>query len=187
MKPVKELEKKELNETAIDKKGKDELLTPPPMFVEFEKMFDRMAEITRQTASRAFDFFRQRGGEWGRELDDWFKAENELLRPVPIEMKEVDNNIILRAAVPGFKPEEIEVSVKDNNLIISGQTEISEKKDEENLILNEWKSNRFFRQLTLPSPVDPDAVKAVLKDGLLELTLPKIEASPAKNIEVSAG
>jgi HSP20 family protein len=158
-----------------------------PVFVEAEKMFEKMADVTRETAQRAFDFFRQRGGEWGKELDDWFKAEREILRPVPIEITEFDNRILVSAAVPGFKPEEIEVSVKDNLLILSGNTQTSEKKEEGNVVHSEWRSNKFLRQLTLPSAVKADEVKAALKDGILELTLPKAAETETKKISVAVG
>jgi HSP20 family protein len=167
--------------------GKDVAMTPAkpaPLFVEAETLFERMAHVTNEIASRAFDMFRTRGGEWGRELDDWFKAEREVLRPVPVEIKENDTNILVTAAVPGFKPEEIEVSIKDNQLILSGETKASEETKDENVIVQEWKSNRFLRQFTLPSNVDANNIQAHLKDGLLELTMPKAPAEEATKIPV---
>lgn len=158
-----------------------------PVFVEAEKLFDRMAEITNEIGQRAFDFFRQRGGEFGKELDDWFRAEREVLRPAPVEITEADNNIFVTAAVPGFKPEEIEVSIRGDTLILSGKTETKEKKENANTIVSEWKSDRFFRQFTLPSAVDTEKVEAKLKDGMLELTLPKAAGTEAKKIAIAAG
>lgn len=145
-----------------------------PTFVEAEKMFDRMAEMTRQVAQRAFEFFTQRGGELGRELDDWFKAETELLRQVPVEMTEDDRNVTVRASVAGFKPEEIEISIKDNVLMMSGKTEREEKRESEKTFYSEWNSDRFCRTLTLPQDVDADRAKAKLNDGVLEVIAPKI-------------
>lgn len=167
---------------------KDVAAAPPakalPAFVEPETLFEKMAHITNEIADRAFDIFRLRGGEWGRELDDWFHAEREVLRPVPLEIKENDKEIIVTAAVPGFKPEEIEVSLKDDLLILSGEAKASEEKNEENVITREWKSNRFLRRFTLPSHVDPNNVRANLKDGMLELTMPKAPIEEAKKIPV---
>jgi len=159
----------------------------PPVFVEAEKLFERMAELTTQIGQRAFDFFRQRGGEFGRELDDWFKAENEVLRPVPVKITEANNDILVTAAVPGFKPEDIEISVNGDTLILSGKTEVEEKNEDANIVINEWKSDQFFRQFTLPSPVDAEKVVAKLKDGILELTLPKTAGNEAKKIAIAAG
>jgi HSP20 family protein len=155
-----------------------------PAFVEAERMLERFTEITKETAHRAFEFFRDRGGEWGNEVEDWFKAESEILRPAPVEITESDANVFVRAAVAGFKPEEIEVSVKDDVLIISGSTEMSEEKPDANTVVREWTSNRFYRQLTLPSEVLADKVTAKLNNGMLELSLPKAAANEATKVAV---
>lgn len=155
-----------------------------PTFVEAERMFDKMAEMTRQVAQKAFDYFNERGGEIGRELDDWFKAENELLRPIAVEVREDGNNIIVRAAVAGFKPEEVEISIKDNVLMMSGKTEQKNRKESEKTYYSEWKSDRFFRQLTLPQNVDPDKARTTLKDGVLEFVAPKIAKREATKIPI---
>lgn len=158
-----------------------------PVFVEAEKMFERLADLTRETARRAYEFFQRRGGEWGRELDDWFKAEREVLQPVTVEINENKDHFTVRAAVPGFKPEEIEVSVKDKVLILSGETKTETEKKDENTVYSEWRSNRFFRLLPLESEIDAEKVEAVLKDGILQLTLPKLPAREPKQIAVNAG
>ena len=158
-----------------------------PIFIEAEKMLDKMAGITMETAAKAFEFFRERGGEWGKELDDWFNAEREILRPVPIEIKDTDKTLYVTAAVPGFKADEIEVSVKDNFLILSGNAEARNTKNDDNLVVSEWKSNRFCRQLELPAMVMVDKVEARLADGMLELTLPKAAAQEPTKILVAAG
>lgn len=158
-----------------------------PAFVAFEKMFDRLAEITKDTGKKAYDFFQERGGELGNEIRDWFDAESKILRPVAVEITESDGSVNVSAAVPGFKPEEIEISIKDDVLIVSGKTEKREEKKDENLVYSDWESNQFFRQLTLPSSVESENAKAELKDGILRLTLPKAAAEEPKQIAVSAG
>ena len=157
-----------------------------PILAEAEEMFERLAEFTKETAQKAYEFFKQRGGEFGKEFDDWFRAESEVLLPVRAEITETADKINVRAAVPGFKPEEIRVSVKDNLLILSGETESSEKREDENTVFSEWRSNRFFRQFSLSSEVDAEKTEATLKDGVLQLTLPKIPAHEAKQIPVSS-
>lgn len=169
------------NEPAISKFEMSQLL------VEAEKMFDRMEELTCETARRAYDFFEQRGGEFGSELEDWFKAEREILRPVPVEIKESNGNILVSAAVPGFEPKELEVSVQDKTLIISGETESHKKEEEENTIVQEWKSNKIFRQLSLPSSVEKNKAEAHLKNGILELSLPKAAGAESTKVLVQAG
>jgi HSP20 family protein len=157
-----------------------------PAFIEAEKMFEKVAEITKDIAQRAFEFFRERGGEFGKDVEDWFKAESELLRPVPIEMTESDAEIFVTAAVPGFKAEEIEISVKDDVLIVSGKTETDEESEDASTIVREWTSNRFYRQLTLPSRIFPDKANAKLVDGLLKLTLPKAATNDVTKVAVTS-
>lgn len=158
-----------------------------PLFVEAEKLLEKLADITHETAFKAFDFFRERGGRFGSELEDWFRAESEILRHVPVEIRETEENLFVSAAVPGFKPEEIEVSLKDDTLFLSGETETKEKVEEGNIIRREWSSNRFFRQLALPTSVDAGKAKANLKEGMLELTLPKAAEKDVTKVAVAAG
>ena len=155
-----------------------------PNFVEAEKMFERIAEMTKDVASRAFEFFTERGGELGRELDDWFKAEADLLRPTPVEMTETDKDVTVRAAVAGFKPEEIEISVKDHMLMLSGKADKSWKKEDEKTFYSEWKSDHFYRSLSLPQDVDADKAKAKLNEGILEVVLPKVETKKPKKVTI---
>ena len=157
-----------------------------PVLVKAEKMFDRLAEFTRETAHRANEIFQRRGGEIGSELEDWFRAESQVLLPVRLEVTETDEHIIVRAAVPGFKPEEIEVSVKDDILILSGETESQDKREDENTVYSDWHSNKFCRQLRLTSEVDEEKSSATLKDGVLQLRLPKTEPKKATQVPVSA-
>lgn len=173
------------NETDLTK-AEVEMDNFAPIFVETEKMFDRLADLTGEIAHKAFGFFRQRGGEFGHQLEDWFRAESEILLPVPVEITETKDNINIRVAVPGFKPEEIEVSIKDEILILSGKTEIEKKEEDENTIFSEWSSNKFCRQLILPSKVEAEKVKAKLKNGVLQMTLPKIATDKEIQITVNA-
>ena len=165
-------------------KTKDPKTPAAPIFIPVEDMVDKFAALTRDIADLAYEFSRERDGAFGKELDDWFRAENELLRPMPIEMTETDDNILVSAAVPGFKPEEIEVSVKDNMLMINGITEPSLVK-EGKTILREWKSNRFSRQLMLPTAVVEDKVSAKLTNGILELTLPKAAGRDVTKVAIA--
>jgi HSP20 family protein len=163
-------------------------LNPPaPMFVEADKMFDRLARLTEETAERAFDYFLRRGGNWGHEFDDWFRAETEILRPLPVELKEKNGSLIVNAVVAGFKPEEIEINVKDNLLTISGDHKMNRERKDENVVYSDFASNRFFRQMRLPQIVDASKVEAKLEDGVLHITLPKMAVQEANHIAVSAG
>ncbi len=93
-----------------------------PIFVEAEKLFEQMKDFSQSVARRAYDFFELRGRELGHELEDWFRAESEMLRPVPVEITENNEQITVRAEVPGVSAHEIKVSVEPEHLIISGRS-----------------------------------------------------------------
>jgi HSP20 family protein len=158
-----------------------------PFFVEAEKMFDHFAELSRETALKAYDFFVDRGGQFGREIDDWFKAEREILRFVPVEITESNGTVSVKANIAGFKPETVEISIKDKTLMIGGKAEVRSEKKDENVVYSDFKSSQFFRQFALPMAVDADKAKAEMKDGMLLLSLPKALASDEpKRIAVKA-
>lgn len=155
-----------------------------PMIVEAEKMFDRISDLTSKTAQRAYELFRNRGVELGTQLDDWFRAEAEILRPTPVKISETDDTVKISAEVPGFKPDEIEVSVKDNLLILTGETKSEEKQEGEDTFYSEWRSKHFCRQLTLPSEVETGSVEALLKDGILQMSFKKKAAEEAVKVAI---
>jgi HSP20 family protein len=155
-----------------------------PVFVGSEKLSEQAVEFAQAIARRAYEFFEGRGRALGHDLEDWLRAELELNRRVPLELKENDNQLIVRAEVPGFKPDEIKVSVEPNQIIISGNTEQRKEGETANEVFSEIQSNQFCRRLALPEEVDPGSAAATLKDGILELTLTKIAASTRTEVEV---
>jgi len=162
-----------------------ERATGSPLFVETEKLIERMEELTRSIGKRAYQFFESRGHQIGNELEDWFRAESELLRHVPVTMKENEGQITVQAEVPGFKTDEIKISVEPWRLLIEGDSEqMREGKSEEKVVFSERRTNRFYRAIDLPAEVDPAKVAANLKDGVLEIALPKIPTRQPVGVEV---
>ena len=155
-----------------------------PVFVDAEKLFEQMKEFSQSVARRAYEYFEARGREFGHDLEDWFRAESELMRRVPVEVKEADGQITVRAEVPGFAADEIKVSVEPQRLVISGKSERTTEEKKEQTLLSEFRSNQFCRELRLPAEVEPDKTTAVLKDGVLELAFAKADGSKAVDAEV---
>jgi HSP20 family protein len=144
-------------------------------FAEFEA-------ITRAIAERAFGFFKQRGTD-GRDIDDWFRAESELLKPVPIQISESDESYTVRAEVPGFEAKDINVQAEGNSVYIRGKNE--QKKEErkgQQVKYSEVSATEFARRIDLPNSINSEKASASLANGVLELTLPK--AMPPKKVEV---
>ena len=145
-------------------------------------ILDRAQQVFDSIARRAFELFEGNGRNWGRDLEDWFLAESELLHPVHVDITETDQDLIVRAEVPGFTAKELEVSVESGRLTITGERETKEERKEKKLIYQERCSNRILRVIDLPVNVDAAKAAATLKDGVLELKAPK--AAPAKKIPI---
>jgi HSP20 family protein len=172
----------------IDKKlpEKTQDRSPVPFFVEAEKLFDKFTAISQDIADKAFEFFRNRGGELGREMEDWFNAESKVLRFVPLEVTQQNGTVRVTAEVAGFKPEDIEISVHGKTLMISGETEKKDESTDHEIVYSDFESNRFFRQVELPCFVDAGNAKAEVNEGLLTVALPRAEEAKPKHISVSA-
>jgi HSP20 family protein len=154
----------------------------PIRLVDVDDLFDRMRETYDSVARRAFEIFESSGQTFGHELDDWFRAESELLHPVHLDISESDNSLTVRAEVPGFSAKEIEVSVEPRRLTISGKRETKQERRTGKTIYSERCADQILRVLDLPAEVDTGKVGATLKDGILELAMPK--AAAAKKIRV---
>ena len=155
----------------------------PFKVTEFEKIFDRMREMQETISRRAFELFEKGGKIFGRDLDDWFKAESELLHPVNISIEDTDEGLKVEAEVPGFKAEDLEVSVEPYRLTIAGKREAEkEEKKKGKTVYSERSAERILRVVDLPVKVNTENVSAVLKDGVLEFTM--LKAVPAKKITI---
>lgn len=139
------------------------------------EVFNELYEINDAIARRAFELFESHGGTPGHELEDWSRAESELLHPVPLHVTEATDEYIVRAEVPGFESEEIEIGVERRCLAISGKREAKREAGDGKIIRSEWCACRIFRTLDLPSDVDASNVRTSLRDGILRVDLPKAQ------------
>jgi HSP20 family protein len=97
---------------------------------------------------------------------------------------EDDDNLYVEAELPGLKPEDIEASViEGDQLTIAGERKPA---DEGRLLRQECWYGRFSRTITLPADVNADEVEAAYENGVLTLTLPKMEEAKPKRISVKA-
>jgi HSP20 family protein len=101
-----------------------------------------------------------------------------------LDIYEDKDNLYVRAELPGMKKEDIDLSLHDGSLSISGERKTEEKAKEAEVYRSERFFGRFQRTVTLPSPVAADQVKAQYKDGVLTVTLPKSEEAKPKHIDV---
>ena len=106
---------------------------------------------------------------------------------IPLDVIEEENNIIVKATVPGIKPEDIEVTLEDDVLTIRGQTQSESERREGNYLMRERRAGAFHRMLRLPNSVDTDRAETSYDNGVLTVAFPKIEAKKAKRLSIGGG
>lgn len=121
-------------------------------------------------------------------IDQFFK---DLDRPhvapgfVPaVDVVENADAYVLRAELPGVARENISVEVKENQLVLSGKKETVQRAENDGYRYVETRSGSFSRRFELPRNVKADAIEATYRDGVLELHIPKAEASRPRAIEI---
>ena len=143
-----------------------------------------MAEWSNRIAKRAYDLFAASGFTNGHDLDDWFKAERELLKPIAFNVKDRGEEFIVTAEVPGFDAKDLDIQINGPHLIIQGRHEVSKEKKKESGDVSECKVQEIYRAIELPAGMAADQAKADLKNGVLELKLPK--AGKPKQVKIAA-
>jgi HSP20 family protein len=145
--------------------------------------FNQFSQINDVVARSAFDSFESRGRSPGHELEDWSRAESELLCPVPLNVTESSGQYVVRAEVPGFGSNDLEVMVEPLYLRISGKRETREDSENGKMICSESRADRIFRVFDLPSVVDTSKVSTILQDGILIVHLPKAQNAEPLSVE----
>ena len=102
-----------------------------------------------------------------------------------VDICENENNIVLKAELPGVDPKDVEVRVEDNTLYLKGERKFEKDTKEENYHRIERSYGSFARSFALPNSIDAEKVAAEYKDGLLTLTLPKREETKPKTIKIN--
>jgi HSP20 family protein len=101
-----------------------------------------------------------------------------------IEVADTKDAVVVKAQVPGVSKENIQVSVTENTLMLKGEVKQEETKDDKNYHRREFHYGAFTRTIALPTTVQADKATAQLKDGVLEVTIPKREETKAKDIPI---
>ncbi len=132
-------------------------------------------EINDLIAHRAYKLFESSGSMHGHAPEDWLRAKSEILLDVPVDVKETEAELIVRADVPGFGEKDLDVRVAPRSLCITGKRQESSDQQEGRTVYSERRATQIFRVLDLPSQIDPDRVSTTVSDGILEIKLLKVE------------
>jgi HSP20 family protein len=93
---------------------------------------------------------------------------------LPLDVYERDNTLFIRAAVPGIKPEDLNVSIEENILTITGEMN-EEITEQDKVYRREYRYGKFSRSLTLPENIDTNGIEANFDNGFVKISLPKVE------------
>jgi HSP20 family protein len=139
------------------------------------------AQGFRSEMDRLFDSF---FGD-SHSLNDYMGGGRTQWGP-PLDVEETDKEIHVRAEIPGVKPEEFDIAISNNALVISGEKKESEEKREKGYVYQERRYGSFHREVLLPTAVDAKDVQAEYKDGVLSVILKKSQEGLPKKIQVKA-
>lgn len=139
-----------------------------------ESLHDQMQNAFDAVSRRAYEIFEGNGRSFGHDIEDWFQAENQLFELLHLDMNESDESISVKVEVPGFTERELQVAIEPSRLAISGKHESNKEEKNGKVTSSEACSREIFRVIDLPSEVDMGKATATLKDGILELTIPKV-------------
>jgi len=103
-----------------------------------------------------------------------------------VDIFETDQAITVLADLPGIKADQLSIDLRDNILTLSTEMPATDGLDEEPILI-EYGIGKYYRQFTLSNVVDQAKIDARLQDGVLRLTLPKVEKATPRTITVSAG
>jgi HSP20 family protein len=147
---------------------------------------ERRRHISSAIACRAYELFEARGSEHGHDREDWFRAESELLTPIPATVVDTDGEFRVTAEVSGFTGKDVEVLAEPRRLIIRANKQETLEGEKERAAFQGKISDEMFRVLELPQEIDPDNMSATIKNGVLEVTLAKVNPSTKIAVGVKA-
>jgi HSP20 family protein len=136
----------------------------------------REVDTLQSEVNRVFDAFF--GNSSGARARRWVPA---------MDLVETEENLVLRADLPGLNRDDVELEVKDGVLTVSGERKAEHEEKSEGFYRVERAFGRFSRSLTIPEGVDAEAIAADFNDGVLEVRIPKPAERQPHRIAIGAG
>ena len=154
---------------------------------ELQKAEPKRALSPFEEMDRLFEDYFSRG--WMRPFRWEWPSLGEMAKPFEGKMPKVDvierdDEVVVKAELPGVDKKDLDVSVTENSVTIKGTTSHEEKEEKGDYYRCEISRGAYARTVALPSYVDADKAKASFKDGVLELKLPKVEKAKRRSIEI---
>jgi HSP20 family protein len=125
---------------------------------------------------------------WFEDIFELPSVFGTMIRGVPADIYETDDQVVVKMPIPGIRPEDVEISVARDTVTVRGEVE-EEKEEKEQKKEYYYRALRYgsmARTFTLPTPVTTEGAEARVKNGVLTLTLPKAEEAKPKRVQVKA-
>jgi HSP20 family protein len=132
---------------------------------------DAMDRLFDDAFTRPFSLLREGGSTWSSPA---------------IDMYQTDNEVVVKAALPGLKPDEVQLNVTGDILTLRGEVKHEEEKKDKSWHIREHRWGSFERSVRLPTGVISDKAQADFQNGILTITLPKLEEVKPKMITIKA-
>jgi HSP20 family protein len=163
---------------SVEKKGQE---------IQVQRAAPARALSTIEEMERMFDNFFRRGSmrpfHW--DWPSWSELAAPLEdKPPRVDVIDRDNEIVVRAEAPGVDKDNLDVTLSDNTITIKGSTSHEEKEEKGDYYRCEISRGSFTRTVALPADVDGSQAKASFKDGMLEVTMPKVTPAQRHTIKV---
>jgi len=149
-------------------------------------LFESLNELQEAIRQKAFDLFAERGTTHGGDMEDWLRAERELVWVPQSETMEDDKQIRLRLIVPGLEAQDLEITAMPDAIIVQAEgasKEAKEAREASTVPFRELRGRKLFRRFDFGEPIDPARTEASLAKGILEIVASK--AAPAKQVKVA--
>ena len=150
-----------------------------------------MSNLTRWEPAREMITLRE---AMDRLFDDAFTRPFSLLREggwsgvsaPAIDMYQTDNEVVVKATIPGFKADQVQINLNGDVLTVKGEARQEDERQERSWHIREQRFGTFERSVALPTAVKTDKAEAVFENGILTITLPKADEVKPKTINIKA-
>jgi HSP20 family protein len=132
----------------------------------------------RQAMDRLFeDSFVRPRGSWGMSPEG---------APMPLDVSTTNDSLVIEAALPGVRPDEVDITVENGTLTIRATTASERKEGEGDYLVQEIRRGEVTRSISLPGGLEPDKAEASFENGVLTLRIPKAEEVKPRQIRITA-
>jgi HSP20 family protein len=147
-----------------------------------------MSNLTRWEPAREMMTLRE---AMDRLFDDAFTRPLSLrdswsMATPAIDMYQTDNDVVVKASIPGIKAEEVQINITGDILTLKGEVKQEEERKDKSWHVREHRFSSFERSVALPTSVKSDKAEAVFENGILTITLPKADEAKPRTINIKA-